>query len=505
MTWRKTWFSYFIWGVSSVLLCLAMGWYILDVLQEYQLSLLWIALPVILVLLCYLMIKGCKKKVVPLQISGNYWVTMEGLLFVVLFAGGFLARLYTVTDISGTDMFQMCSISLQSSQIPNYAGDLMELFVAFYKNVFYYVGNSWIVAVAVQLNMQLISFVVLYFVVRKFAGVIAALISYSFLLFSPMCISASVALNPTVMYFAIFVLALYFVTESVSRIVAKQKVQWYQFISALFIGLFTGAAVYLDLIGIVAVIFGLTLLGGSDGKDKDAKVKYKLVYFILYVLGVLFGVFCMLFVASGFEINNLKDTFLAWESLFVPAYGQPLYLPFGITFGLREWIYAGLLFFVCLLGVVGFWESKDKNPQFGPAVSVLLILALRYNCHAAQLVDRRILIIGMLAVLAGTGICALLYKEDEVVEEVDMEAEEYEEAPEETAETTEVVETIEAPEIAEVVETIETPASSEIQFIPNPLPLPKKHVKKTMHYGIEVEEEKMDFDIEISEDDDFDI
>ncbi|NTV79643.1 MAG: hypothetical protein HGA25_11060 [Clostridiales bacterium] len=45
-----------------------------------------------------------------------------------------------------------------------------------------------------------------------------------------------------------------------------------------------------------------------------------------------------------------------------------------------------------------------------------------------------------------------------------------------------------------------------VKMIDNPLPVPKKHVKKQMDYAIEPEERLMDFDIrELSKNDDFDI
>ena len=43
------------------------------------------------------------------------------------------------------------------------------------------------------------------------------------------------------------------------------------------------------------------------------------------------------------------------------------------------------------------------------------------------------------------------------------------------------------------------------RFLENPLPLPKKHEKRTMDYQHEVAEDRMEFDYEIDEDDDFDI
>lgn len=48
-------------------------------------------------------------------------------------------------------------------------------------------------------------------------------------------------------------------------------------------------------------------------------------------------------------------------------------------------------------------------------------------------------------------------------------------------------------------------AERKVQFIENPLPLPRKHVKKTMDYKIEVTEEQMKYDREVKDDDDFDL
>ena len=45
----------------------------------------------------------------------------------------------------------------------------------------------------------------------------------------------------------------------------------------------------------------------------------------------------------------------------------------------------------------------------------------------------------------------------------------------------------------------------KIRLIDNPLPLPKKHVKKTMDYGIDVAEEQMKYDRDVRDDDDFDL
>ena len=49
------------------------------------------------------------------------------------------------------------------------------------------------------------------------------------------------------------------------------------------------------------------------------------------------------------------------------------------------------------------------------------------------------------------------------------------------------------------------PVEEKPRFIENPLPLPKKHVKKEMDYQYPVEDKDMKYDVEVDEKDDFDI
>lgn len=54
----------------------------------------------------------------------------------------------------------------------------------------------------------------------------------------------------------------------------------------------------------------------------------------------------------------------------------------------------------------------------------------------------------------------------------------------------------------------ETDAGEEqekVKFLENPLPVPKKHVKKEIAFDFDIEDAKMEFDISVSEKDDFDI
>ena len=43
------------------------------------------------------------------------------------------------------------------------------------------------------------------------------------------------------------------------------------------------------------------------------------------------------------------------------------------------------------------------------------------------------------------------------------------------------------------------------EYLDNPLPVPKRHIKKEMDYGFEPAPESLYFDITIADDDDFDL
>ena len=54
-------------------------------------------------------------------------------------------------------------------------------------------------------------------------------------------------------------------------------------------------------------------------------------------------------------------------------------------------------------------------------------------------------------------------------------------------------------------EVVEDDKIKQIEFIENPLPVPKKHVHKTMDYAFIPEESQMKYDIQVSENDDYDL
>jgi len=82
--------------------------------------------------------------------------------------------------------------------------------------------------------------------------------------------------------------------------------------------------------------------------------------------------------------------------------------------------------------------------------------------------------------------------------------------PEDVVKSEEAVNPEDAVKSEETDKSEETPKPEEtpvapVQFIENPLPLPKKHVRKEMDYQYEVSQDKMNYDVIVGDNDDFDI
>lgn len=99
--------------------------------------------------------------------------------------------------------------------------------------------------------------------------------------------------------------------------------------------------------------------------------------------------------------------------------------------------------------------------------------------------------------LAGSGICGLIGLSEKAAEERCMETNK-EENPDVTDEEKEITE-------KETTENQEQKKPAPGEPLHNPLPVPKKKSRPQADFGFEVKEEDMKFDVEVSEDDDFEL
>ena len=214
---------------------------------------------------------------------------------------------------------------------------------------------------------------------------------------------------------------------------------------------------------------------------------------VVLVLAVLFfgGFICMDAFLSEKDVLSILN---AWGEIFC-AKARDLWFWYG-----EDTLTGIILLSLMVFGAGGFWISGKYHSLSLWIVMFLLLCVMSYFHLPVEYMDVELYLLIIGSVLSGIGIkecmcggkCRELLCEnlslDENGAEAWMEAEGMEKLQEENTEEIKIQE-----------------APKQVKYIENPLPLPKKHVKKALEYSVEPPEESMQFDIEISEEDDFDL
>lgn len=180
-----------------------------------------------------------------------------------------------------------------------------------------------------------------------------------------------------------------------------------------------------------------------------------------------------------------------------------------------------VLFCVLTTGMYSFWRDRRRDRRKGWLLLLFLLGAAGCFRVFTEEMPMGIYMYLLLAVLAGIAVeeCVCLVQQVPAEESIVLEkAEAGEQFGGETLQMTAAreltaknktaenkMETGGVQKMTEKGAETEGAQQGEIHFIENPLPLPKKHVKRRLDYGMEVPEGKYDFDLDVDEKDDFDI
>lgn len=236
-------------------------------------------------------------------------------------------------------------------------------------------------------------------------------------------------------------------------------------IKRVLLGVLLGIFCYIDISGFILFItFTLLILMTKEVVVKGNRIP--LIYFLYFLLGNINGYFVMFYLWNQFRFD-----FLVLEKWFQDK--------------------------------TAFWNSSDMINQYLSIVIIFGIVIIYYFITSSKKKSSE----GVENSTEGA------FSLEEVVENsltIDIPTEEIsqnstekdisiEEIPENTEEKDISIE-----EISDIAEETEQP--KPIKFIENPLPLPKKHVKKEMNYAFEPTQEQMHYDLNNYQiDDDYDL
>lgn len=520
MTWKKNWFSRILWvfqlvtaaifltGVSGIFLDKYKIAEMYEIMPGYN-RLIWLGIICFLFfissLVLYLIVRLIAGRTGKLNVAKSAKIAGEILMLAGLLSVGVLYRLALFPDpLESNPYFELAAVN--STQMPApLAHGALYIYILLLHGLFMVVGNNLLAGIILQLVLQFAAAVLVYFAVRKIAGVLPAIWTFGFFMSAPIFVKESLIYSPVNLYLLLFGVVLLFFAALLNVIKNVNIFRWYHYIAVFLFGISVSFLIYSDAVGMVLLVICISMLGVC-GQEKKKPV---LPLLVLALLGVVLGLLGIFAVDAWQSNSNLSAIAGVWGWLFIPE----SYINFSYMFSqlfskLGDNLVVSVLIFAGIAwGIFGFFSEKKKESQSMWVLLALSAILLSCVCPAAGNMDRSFpALLGMI-ILAGKGLqLAFSNKKTEEfpVEEVlseELIADEV--IPDEIIAEEPVAEEPEEPVAEEIIAEESFPVR-EIKYIENPLPLPKKHVKKTMDYGYEIPEEQLVFDIEISDDDDFD-
>lgn len=382
---------------------------------------------------------------------------IEAIVAILLFGIGLYLRMYfyapygepvlgtTIIADSVNSYMELGKVTNQGFSDLTFDQGIHSVYIFFLRALFFLFGNLWPVGIVAQIVLTFLAAFVLYFATRKMAGSVAAVLMLGFISAFPLLLSGSLVYGPQMLYLLFAGIVLYAVNGFIYE--GKQEDNSLLKLGFLSVGvaILLATLIYLGIAGIL--LLPLVLLFAAFCHKNGGVLPWILISLLTIVL-IGAGVCGLVFLQGYTTGTTFGEAFYEWIRLQA---GNLVFEPWTYMVG----SVLALYYPVCLLSLV-VKVVKDK----------------------------------------------LFYTVDGSVDDlfnITYEDETPEEEPEEAV-TTEVVEAV----IGEVKEELkEEPV--QVTLIENPLPLPKKHVKKRLDFAFEPAPEEMNYDFDVDDNDTYDI
>ena len=494
MKWKKNLLGYLLWICFCITVCTALVTAGVQILDRVGITAPW-TVAVMAVLFAaeaglFFWLYPDKRKRQEEKEKKHGWTKYlpEFVAGVLLIALRFAAAMaYGMSPVGDTTLYEMAEIAGMES-VPLLPHNASYVYACLLSVLLRFLGNKWTAVAVMQILLQLVASFLFFAVVRKLYGRCA---SVAFLLLASVMPDFLFRYNRITPDLLLGVLAgmILWTAAEIWNGIGEGK-GWKCGFFSILTGLLLGIFVWLDLSGLLlglAVLLGITQLQNTCG------VRRKGIFAGCVTVG-LFGA-----LSGAFLVESQMTGIRFFDVLFyyIRPYIADLRLVVPQTEELFSLIATVMLCLLAGMAVVGFLK-QDYEKTLIAAVMLSGITVLRYfNMTQVSYMNLENLF-WMLAVCAGISCLADAYAENPGVETALSENLD--------AETAHTENTGEMKKEKETTEVTEQKQASEGNYIPNPLPLPKKHVKREIRFDYEPLPEQMDFDYELKKgEEDFDI
>lgn len=468
MSWKKNIFSYIMWmiyalAVGSGLFCIVAFIGSGAGRPLYQ-SVLMSAGVLFLAGLCVFFLNRMLQKILGEKVFEiPHRVRAEKAAIILLLAAGIWFRIYYASpEPDAAGYFETARVSV-GNVLPQVVHGAEYFYLVFLRGICIMFGNRLSVCILAQTVLQFSGGLALYLGVRRLAGVLPGLTMLAFMMFSGFMVKETLILSPRPLYLLLYGLGLVLVSGNILK---KQKSP----VSGLPAGLMTGFLIYLDILGVTLVPVFLSAFFLSPERKGEEGGKSAGRSFLVALAGIVvsfLGCTVLDSLLSGAKWGNVIS---AWGRLYMP---KGFIMP---AFSGNMGNYAELLLLsgMLSLGIFSFYcRRRREGISVWCLMGILIAAGSCTGCLTGRLPGYDLLYL-LLAVLAGVGLSGIAY------------------IPEQTEEETSGTEEEAQPGQEKREETGKQP-EPQLQYIENPLPLPKKHERKVL-----------DYDYFVADDDDFD-
>ncbi|MCM1173877.1 MAG: hypothetical protein NC341_02370 [Blautia sp.] len=509
MTYKKTWLSYLLWAVYTCLTGVMLANYAILFWQKKMDASLSYGTAVFVFLVfaaaagVYFLIRRISGRIV----RGNHEISSHTKLLWEIFAvlsilfAGLLYRVFlylkNIDFITENSYYQFAAVKAGNTVGPMVHG-ASYLYTMCLSFVLSFLGNKIAAAVCLQIFFQMVTLLLAFFVVRGLAGRIPACIAMLVLAVSSVYAGQILTMTPESLFFLLYLTGIFIVGDYVKNDCGNRRGKLSAVMGALLSGIIIGLLAYLDAVSLTLFVLMAGLVTGIRPKcaQKSGGTGFSLL--LLLAAAAAGGLtFAGMLALNAYSYHESIGAMTEMLAAFYRTHFRIDYVLCRTEYSVVECLVIVILAFFL---IPAFWNRK-KRQNATPWICLMLLLAPT-PLTAQGVLPYQVYSVFLWGVLAGIGLQQSFVWESAAP--VKERCEKEEEAPkkEKPAETAAAAEV--SAEAAPAAASMQAP-NQKPRFLENPLPQPKRHEKRTMDYQYEVREEQMKFDIEVKDNDDFDI
>lgn len=489
MSLKKNGFSFLLWFLYSALVVVALlgtGGYLAEK-NGYAVMFGWIGAGV-WTLVCGVLVFLFHKLSVK---ASSSFLVLEAVAVVLILAVALVWDIRMMSAAGERAAYYEYAMVADGKSVPAVVHGAQYMYLQVLHGLFFLVGNKFMAAVWLQIGLHLLVTLFFYFAVRKTGGVPGALFTLCFASLGPVMRTEAVQLSPIMLYLAVFGAVLLILIGCIG-----QKNPFICLVG----GLFVVTVSYLDVMGLVLIPF--FVWGLLTDEENSPTVAKRIGCILTSLLGIFLGAAALFGTDALGSHKKITDVIMAWWRLYRP---NSLSVPYLVNEG-SEGFEVLVLTLLLGFGVFSFWCRRKRENLTVWIISFLTMLVLLCAGMTTKEVDGSVLLYIMMSVLAGVGL-GDSFQRKTILQNIGETTVACQEEPEgKTDEFT--YEELSAIKKEEHIQETEDIPKKKVVLLENPLPLPKKHVKKVLDYdriSSTADEKEDDFDIVISDDDDFDV